>query len=52
MTFERLIEQHSEQLEPPTADEVDYIFHVNETQSVENIIELMDGLKNTMQSSI
>ena len=50
MTFERLIEKHSEQLEPPTDEEVDYIFHVNETQSDEKVIEMINEM-NAIQSS-
>ena len=51
MTFERLIEKHSEQLEPPTDEEVDYIFHVNETQPVKKVIEMINELIHAKKSS-
>lgn len=51
MTFERLIEEHTEQLEPPTEEEVDYIFCVNETQSVEKVIEEIQEIMHVKKSS-
>ena len=50
MTFEHLIEKHAEQLEPPTVDEVDYLLHVNETQSIEYVIEKIYELIHVQHS--